>query len=287
MHLTFLGTGAATSAPLAFCRCAACTAARKLGGKNLRRRSSLLVGGDLLIDLGPDSVQAMLAFGKDLTAVETILITHAHSDHFDPGHFATRMADYACEAPTPILVCCSETGLHIISDYIDREESGLRLDTEEGLSLLRASARACAANETFSCGSYQITALYSHHDPAKDSRLYLVDDGSTRVLYATDTPPVGEDFYDALAAAGKPLDCAIVDHTYGPSMPDAPRSDHMTAHDVARMTAELRSRGLLRPAGQVWATHISHECTPVHDELEAFAQANGYRIAWDGLELDI
>ena len=287
MHLTFLGTGAATSAPLAFCRCPACTAARRLGGKNIRRRSSLLINDDLLIDLGPDAVQATLALGKDLTAVRIILFTHAHSDHFDPGHLATRWSEYACEAPTPITVCCSETGLRIISDYIDREENGLRLDTPEGLSLLRAEARACAANETFSCGNYTITALYSRHDPSKDSRLYIVDDGSSRVLYATDTPPVEEDFYDALRAAGAPLDCAIVDHTYGPGMPDAPRTDHMTAHDVARLTAELRGFGLLRPNGQVWATHISHECTPVHDELDAFAQANGYCIAWDGLELDI
>ena len=286
MQLTFLGTGAATSAPLAFCRCPSCIAARRLGGKNIRRRSSLIINDDLLIDLGPDSVQAMLAFGKDLTAVRTILFTHAHSDHFDPGHFATRWTEYACEDPTPVEVCCSETGLRIISDYIDREERGLRLDTAEGLSLLRATARACAVNETFQSGRYRITALYSRHDPSKDSRLYIVDDGSTRVLYATDLPTPDEAFYEALTAA-EPLDCVIADHTYGPGMPDAPRTDHMTAHDVVRLTAALRERGLLRPNGQVWATHISHECTPVHSELEAFAQMHGYRVAWDGLELDI
>ena len=286
MQLTFLGTGAATSAPLAFCRCPSCTAARRLGGKNIRRRSSLLINDDLLIDLGPDSVQAMLAFGKDPTAVRTILFTHAHSDHFDPGHFVTRWTEYACEDPTPVEVCCSETGLRIISDYIDREERGLRLDTAEGLSLLRATARACAVNETFQSGRYRITALYSRHDPSKDSRLYIVDDGSTRVLYATDLPTPDEAFYEALTAV-EPLDCVIADHTYGPGMPDAPRTDHMTAHDVVRLTAALRERGLLRPNGQVWATHISHECTPVHSELEAFAQMHGYRVAWDGLELDI
>ncbi|MBQ4051177.1 MAG: MBL fold metallo-hydrolase [Oscillospiraceae bacterium] len=285
MHLTFLGTGAATSVPLAFCRCAHCTAARKTGGKNIRRRSSLLINDDLLIDLGPDAVQAMFACGKDLTAVRTVLITHAHSDHFDPGHFTTRMAEYACEDPAPLLICCSKTSLRVLSDYTEREE-GIRPDDNAGRTGLRLSVHACAAGETFACGKYHVTALYSRHDPSKDSRVYIVDDDRVRVLYATDMPAPDEAFYQALAAAG-PVDLVIADHTYGPGMPDRPDSAHMSAHDVARMAKKLSALGLLRPEGQVWATHISHEHTPVHDELEAFAARNGYHAAWDGLEMEL
>lgn len=291
MHLTFLGTGAATSVPLAFCRCPSCQAARLLRGKNIRRRSALLVNDDLLIDLGPDVVQAMLAFGKELTAVRTLLVTHAHSDHFDPGHLVTRMADYGCQTPEPLLVCCSETGLRRLSDALEREETGARLDTEHGRALLHADVRACAPGETFACGPYTVTALYSRHDPAVDSRLYVVDDGKTRLLYATDTPALDEDFYAALAACGGPLDCAVLDHTYGPNLPDSgagrPRPDHMTAHDAARAAELLRKRGLIKPDAPVFATHISHEGTPPHDELDAFARAHGYRIAWDGMEMEL
>ena len=103
MHLTFLGTGAATASPLPFCNCACCAAARREGGKNIRRRSSLLVGDELLIDLGPDTVQAAFRLGLDLRRVHTLLVTHAHADHFDPGHLCTRLRAYGCVAPAPLL----------------------------------------------------------------------------------------------------------------------------------------------------------------------------------------
>ena len=291
MHLTFLGTGAATAVPLPFCTCPTCRTARVRGGRDRRRRSALLVNDDLLIDLGPDTVQAMLDCGKDLTAVQTLLVTHAHSDHFDPGHFVTRLADYACKAPAPLLLSCSETGLRRLSDYMEREEADTRVDTTSGRERLCVHVHANVPGTPFSAGRYQVTPLYSRHDPAVDSRLYVVDDGETRVLYATDTPAPGADFYEALAALGKPLDCSIFDHTYGPDLPDsgmaAPRPDHMSAHDVARAASTLRERGLLAPDGPVYATHISHEGTPLFEELEAFARENGYRIAWDGLAVSV
>ena len=110
------------------------------------------------------------------------------------------------------------------------------------------------------------------------------DISARRLEYATDTPAPDEPFYAALAA-DRPLDCVVVDHTYGPAAPDIPRSDHMSAHDVCRMVKTLRTRNLLKSNGAVYATHISHEGTPLHDELEQFGVAHGYHIAWDGLTL--
>lgn len=291
MHLTFLGTGACTSVPLAFCSCASCEAARRIGGKNLRRRTSLLVNDDLLIDLGPDTVFAAAQYGKDLRRVRTILTTHAHSDHYDPSHLNTRLREYGCQAPAPLEIIASPASLKKMADYIEREEAGTRLDTAEGLANLRMTARTCAAGETFVCGRYTVTAIQSRHDPSVDSRLYVVDDGRAVLLYATDSPALDDAQWEALAALGKSFTCAVFDHTYGPLLPDTgprrARPDHMTAHDVARAAELLHVHGLLAPDGQVWATHFSHEGTPVHEELDAFARQNGYAAAWDGLELDL
>ena len=104
MRVTFLGTGAATACPLVFCRCPVCRAGWERGGKDLRRRSSALIGEDTLIDLGPDIMSAAFAFGVDIGQVRYCLQTHAHSDHFDAGHLITRMADYATADPLPLTV---------------------------------------------------------------------------------------------------------------------------------------------------------------------------------------
>jgi len=51
MKLTFLGTAAATAMPLPFCNCNLCRTAKKLKGKNIRRRASIVINDDILIDL--------------------------------------------------------------------------------------------------------------------------------------------------------------------------------------------------------------------------------------------
>ncbi len=51
----------------------------------------------MLIDLGPDAVNACMEYNVDISAIKYILQTHAYSDHFDAGHLITRHKDYACE----------------------------------------------------------------------------------------------------------------------------------------------------------------------------------------------
>ena len=48
MKITFLGTAAATSFPLTFCRCKNCEDARIHKGKSIRKRSSLLIDDTIL-----------------------------------------------------------------------------------------------------------------------------------------------------------------------------------------------------------------------------------------------
>ena len=287
MHLTFLGTGAATASPLPFCNCACCAAARREGGKNIRRRSSLLVGDELLIDLGPDTVQAAFRLGLDLRRVHTLLVTHAHADHFDPGHLCTRLRAYGCVAPAPLALVASPASLTRMSEALMREEPDARLDDPAGLAALSLTVRPCLPGDRFVCGRYTVTALASRHDPAVDSRLYVVDDGEKRLLYALDSPAFDEANWEALAALGTPLDCVVLDHTYGPHLRDLPRDDHMSAHDAARTAAALHVRGLLTPGAQIWASHLSHEGTPPHAEMSRIAERNGYRVAWDGMEIDV
>lgn len=72
MKITFLGTGA-IGYPLAFCNCNNCQNARKYSGKSLRKRASILINDDLLIDLGPDTQSAMMMYNKNMGKVKYLL----------------------------------------------------------------------------------------------------------------------------------------------------------------------------------------------------------------------
>ena len=72
MKITFLGTGAADWSI-------------KLHKevKGFRRNSSALIDDCLLIDPGPDVMDALESFGKDVSKIKYIINTHKHSDHYN------------------------------------------------------------------------------------------------------------------------------------------------------------------------------------------------------------
>ena len=72
MKLQFLGTGAADW-PLE----------RTPDCSEYRRLSAALIDGTLLIDPGPQVLDALAAYGYDATSVKYVVNTHRHSDHFD------------------------------------------------------------------------------------------------------------------------------------------------------------------------------------------------------------
>jgi hypothetical protein len=72
----------------------------------------------------------------------------------------------------------------------------------------------------------------------------------------------------------------VLDHTYGPGHPG---DDHLGADMVGAYAARMCEEGLLAPDGVVLATHLSHDATPPHPEMAAYAADHGYAVAYDGL----
>ena len=277
MKILFAGTAAATSCPLAFCNCAACRAGRKNGGKDLRRRSSVLIDDMLLIDMGPDLMSASFDFGFDTAAIRYLLQTHSHSDHFDAGHFITRIADYATEGLTHMTICASEECARHMSEKLDREECGATLMEGQWRDRLGVDLRLMKHGDRVSLGEYEIVAVESAHDTADGSLMYIIRKGESAFLYACDTPLLTEKAWKLIENLGFPINAAACDQTYGPGTPGG---GHMYADQTAEFAARLRGT-------KVYATHISHEGTPPHAELEKWTRKRGYEVAYDGLTIEI
>ncbi len=284
MRITFLGTAAATACPLVFCRCRACRRAWAQGGKDRRRRSSALIGEDLLIDLGPDLMSAAFAFGVDVSRVRFWLQTHSHSDHFDAGHLITRVPEYAARDTLPLTLCASPETLRHMSERLAREEAGASLLDPAWQARLNLTARAMRHGDAIELGGRRITAVESNHDPCDGSLLFAVEEGGKAFLYATDTMRLTDAAWRLFEARTLRFDAVAIDHTYGPGTPGG---GHLCADEAAEEISRMRREGVLKPGGRAFATHISHEGMPLHEELEEYARARGYDIAWDGLTVEL
>jgi phosphoribosyl 1,2-cyclic phosphate phosphodiesterase len=280
MIITFLGTAAANAYPEAFCACANCERARVLGGRSLRKRSSLLIDDELLIDLGPDIMTASFIHRRPLTRVQHCLQTHAHADHLDTSHLLSRSPAYGVVGARLLHFYASSATLRQAAQRLERDcaPAGL-LDPEVGVRL-NLKIHEIEAWQSFAAGRYRVTALPANHDPSVEPLLYVVQADGRSILYGVDTAELPEETWQAFHQHKLRFDVAILDHTYGP---DQPGSDHLSAQQVMEHVARLREEGLLIGEARAFATHIAHEGNPTHPQLVSFGAQHGYEIAYDGL----
>jgi phosphoribosyl 1,2-cyclic phosphate phosphodiesterase len=288
MVITFLGTSAANAYPEAFCRCENCQKARALGGPSLRKRSAGLVNDDLLIDLGPDVMSASQMHGISLTGVRYCLQTHAHADHLDPSHFLSRSPAFEVVGAPRLHFYASPATARRTAQLLERDcaPDGF-LDPQVG-ERLNLEVHQVEPLQSFTVGSYRVTALPANHDPAVEPLLYAVEGEGGSIFYGTDTAVLPEETWRAFHRQEMRFDVVILDHTYGPdegagSGDEAEHSDHLSAYQVMEHVARMREEGILADGGHAFATHISHPGNPVHPELVAFAARHGYDVAYDGL----
>ncbi|MGI6706659.1 MAG: MBL fold metallo-hydrolase [Clostridia bacterium] len=282
MKILFLGTSAATSVPLVFCKCRVCENARINKGKDFRKRSSLMINDDLLIDFGPDVVTAVAMYDVDLTKVKYVLQTHGHSDHFDAGHIITRLKEYAAENVEHIRLVASVETVKSLDRWMKTEDPDVDLFDQKCLDRLHMDIQYIDHGDCIKLGEYSVTAIESLHDLRENSLIYVIQYNQKNILYGTDLLRISDRAWNILKTFQ--LDIVILDHTYGEGFN---AGGHLDAGQVIDMIKKMKEEEIIDETSMVYATHISHEGTDTHDVLEKFAMRNGYRIAYDGLEINI
>ena len=280
MKITFLGTAAATSYPLMFCRCEICEQARKLGGRDFRKRSSLLINRDLLIDLGPDIMSASFMYGISIADVRYCLQTHSHSDHFDASHFSTRIQEYAVENIPKLELYASNATLNRMSEMLRSEDYISDILDPKEQERLSLSVYPVKALQSFKAGRYQISAFSTNHDKSVNSLLYTITEDNYTVFYGTDTGIIPEETWKGFHEKKLRFDIVILDHTYGPNIDGR---GHLNANQFIEHIQRMRTQNLLKKNARIFATHISHEGNPIHSKMVEYGKKHGYEIAYDGL----
>ena len=280
MKITMLGT-AAIGYPLTFCNCVNCKNARIHGGKSIRKRASMLINDDLLIDIGPDVQTAMTMYNKDMSKVKYLLQTHIHTDHYDEGLLCTRRFNIIKDNEEKLEIFAHPTCLQIMSDRVNKFEPA-DLITKEGSEKLNVHSNEVNSGDIFTFGNYKVKAIESTHDVRHGSLTYLISDGIKNIFYATDTMSFTDDAL--IQIKDIKLDLLIMDHSYG-NIEDSYK--HLNEKLFIEQIDILRKINCIDDNTKIFGTHISHNGNPYHEEAENRAIKNGYHIAYDGMELEI
>ena len=280
MKVTMLGTGA-IGYPLAFCNCENCKQARIHKGKSIRKRASILINDDLIIDLGPDTQTAMTMYDKDMGKIKYLLQTHIHTDHYDQGLLCTRIPYMNMINHPKLEIYAHPTCLEIMSERVKNFENA-DLITKEGSDKLNIHSNEINAGEIINFGNYKVKAIETTHDIKHGSLLYVISSNNKNIFYATDTPALTENALNNLR--GIKLDLIIMDHTFGNVNYSF---SHLNENLFIEQINNLKNIGCIDNNTLIYGTHISHDGCAYHELLEERAIKNGYNIAFDGMELEI
>ena len=239
-----------------------------------RRCSSILVDGEVLVDLTAESLE-MIPEGCN---PKVIFYTHSHNDHFDPE-------------------AALKTGVervYVGATWFERARSRFH-DASASLGLPMPQIIPLDTQECVSEHGLFFTALPANHatsDLHEQALIYLIEKEGVRVLYATDTGGLMADAtqgigIDAHKNPGRPIHGFIMEATMGMDGDEDFRIfAHSSVNTVLRTVHVLQKTGRYTPAeGQAaYLTHMARTLHGTQAELDA-TLPEPLKAAYDGLEV--
>ena len=282
MKIKVLGTAAATGIPLGFCNCEVCKSARKNGGKDIRKRASIVINDEMLVDLGPDSINACAMYCIDAGNIKYLLQTHSHSDHFDGGHFVTRWSEYRSDNLEHLSIVCSKGTANDMNQKIKENETSLDLFDEECQKDLNYDLKILKHGEKINVGDYEIVAIDSKHDDRVEALIYIILYKGISLLYGTDLLEINDEAWKIIS--NYKLNIVFLDQTYGK---DCNSGGHLDEFEIRQIIKNMKDKGIIDDDSQIFATHLSHEGNDIHSIAEERARESNYHIAFDGMDINL
>ncbi|MBD8498094.1 MBL fold metallo-hydrolase [Paenibacillus arenosi] len=273
MLLHLLGTAAYEGIPSLFCRCSLCQQARKLKGKDIRTRTSVVIDHELKIDFPPDTLLHMLRDDLDLEEIQDLLITHSHSDHLYAEDLEARLPGYAQSGEEPIHIYAHDMPLARIRERVGQTSKYV---------LHRVQLFIPTVTQTAT-----VVALPAYHMDEETCLLYWIEKNGHTVLHAHDSgwfPDETWSWLEQRGREGNKLSAAILECTMG-NDPDS--GTHMNAAEVFKAKERLIACGAADPQTVFIVTHFSHNAHLTHQELCDLFEPQGIRVAYDSMKVQL
>lgn len=179
------------------------------------------------------------------------------------------------------MLVCSELCLNDIQNKVSQYDK-MDLYNDEYLNKINLKTKTLNHGESMFFDNYTIKAIYCSHDEKIGAQLYLIKQNGKSILYATDTPPLTKTTLKELK--GEKIDCIFLDESFG--IRDYYFS-HLNIKYFDEYINKLKQNNLLNKNCLIYATHLTHDGNPPHEELEQILKQYGYMPAYDGLEFKL
>lgn len=290
MKITYIGTAASEGLPALFCQCPVCADARRRQGREFRGRSGICVNDRLLVDFPPDIYYGAARAGVDLSAIEDIVVTHAHEDHYDPYELSTRREPVYCKRERSGIDKLHVYGNMRAGELLDCYVSGAGSGHGEQNGLVFDYQPSFEPIET--AAGVTVTMLPADHDKGQECRMMLLCERETgkTFLYGHDTGLFPKETVEFLR--GKHCDLISLDCT-NVLLGDANDRNHMGLAADLHMRDILIENETADDSTRFIVHHFSHNgfvpngkyCP--QSEFEQTAAAHGFTMAYDGMQIEI
>lgn len=278
MKITFLGTGAAEGVPAMFCSCEFCKGLRKKSPAFYRSRTQVLIDGRLSIDFPPEAYTNSVRFGVDLSALENLLVTHSHMDHFYAHDFILRGYKYA-QLEQSVLNIFGNSEVKSVFDECTRREMKSEVASHLSITVVKPF-------NSLTVGGYRVLTIPAVHGTKEEALLYYIERKNKGYLHLFDTGAVSDEAIDFLVKNGAKAGAVALDCTFL----DAPHKDgtrHMCITDCVNVIERLKLSGVADGNTQFIITHFSHHSAPSEEKLQKIENEYSVTAAYDGLTVEI
>ncbi len=275
MKIRYLGTGDSCGIPSPFCKCRVCENARKKGEKEIRTRTGILIDDDLLIDFPPESMVHFAKYHIDSSQIQSVLLTHTHSDHFYYSDLLPRLAQDTFNIGYKKLTVYGNA--NAVACLVKRGYSA----DGNGLSCALELKPFCPER----IGTYRVTALPTAHMLDETSYVYLLEKDGESYLHLLDSPELSEEVYAYLKEKKIKAQAVSLDCTFGTI--EKEYFGHMNLTQCRRVRDKLCAAEITNADTYFVLTHIAHCCRKTHKELSSLAKQCGMILAYDGMQITI
>lgn len=249
-ELRFLGTGAADGINGSF--------PENFDNKNLRRCSSAIIDGKLLLDCGPHTLAALEIAGVDKGNITDIVVTHLHCDHCD-----IESINQIAKANPALKLWCREDAVF------------------EKMPECRVCKMTPFCKNTL--GEYTIVGVPANH--SEYPQHLSVEKNGKKLFYGLD----GAWFLGASVEFMKnqKYNAFVFDATVGDYVGDYRLGEHNSIPMIRLMVESMKTLGIIDQGSQLVLSHMAMCLHKSYEETCQIVKNDCFVVGFDGMKLNI